>query len=95
MRKVATIQRLAKLLLECGRNKLWIIPNEMERVAAAQNYEHVRQLVVDNIIIHRRDKVNSRTHARNLREDEQREAERELEGERAPKKQDFPAVKFG
>lgn len=68
MRKVASVQRLARRLLSCGRNKLWIDPNEKERVAAAQNYEHVKQLVADNIIIRRRDKVNSRAHARELAE---------------------------
>jgi len=59
---------MARRLLTCGRNKLWIDPNEKERVAAAQNYEHVKQLVEDNIIIRRRDKVNSRAHARELAE---------------------------
>lgn len=68
MRKVASIQRMARRLLKCGRNKLWIDPNEKERVSAAQNYEHVKQLVEDNIIIRRKDKVNSRAHARKLAE---------------------------
>lgn len=66
MRKVASIQRMARRLLQCGRNKLWIDPNEKDRVAAAQSYEEVKTLVSDNVIIRRRDKVNSRAHARKL-----------------------------
>jgi large subunit ribosomal protein L19e len=68
MRKVASIQRMARKVLRCGRNKLWIDPNEKEKVAAVQNYEQVRQLIDDNIIIRRRDKVNSKAHARELAE---------------------------
>lgn len=68
MRKVASVQRMARRLLSCGRNKLWIDPKEKERVAAVQNYEQVKQLVADNIIIRRKDKVNSRAHARKLAE---------------------------
>jgi large subunit ribosomal protein L19e len=66
MRKVASVQRMARRLLSCGRNKLWIDPNEKERVAAVQNYEQVKQLVEDNIILKRQDKFNSRAHARKL-----------------------------
>lgn len=66
MRKVASVQRMAKRFLRCGANKLWIDPKEKERVAAVQTYEHVKKLVEDNIIIRRRDKVNSKAHARKL-----------------------------
>lgn len=68
MRKVASVQRMARKILSCGRNKLWIDPNEKERVSAVQNYEQVRQLIEDNVIIQRRDKSNSRAHARELAE---------------------------
>lgn len=68
MRKVASVQRMARRFLSCGRNKLWIDPKEKERVAAVQNYEQVKQLVADNIIIKRKDKVNSKAHARELAE---------------------------
>ncbi|KAM0680933.1 60S ribosomal protein L19 [Glugoides intestinalis] len=68
MRKIASVQKLARRLLSCGRNKVWIDPNEKERVSAVQNYEHVKQLVADNIIIRKRDKINSRAHARKLAE---------------------------
>lgn len=68
MRKVASIQRMARKVLRCGRNKLWIDPNEKERVSAVQSYEEVRALITDNVIIRRRDKHNSRAHARKLAE---------------------------
>lgn len=68
MRKVASVQRMARRLLKCGRNKLWLDPNEKERIAAVQNYEQVKTLVADNIIIKRKDKINSRAHARKLAE---------------------------
>jgi len=68
MRKVASVQRMARRFLKCGRNKLWLDPNEKERIAAVQNYEQVKELVADNIIIKRKDKINSRAHARKLAE---------------------------
>lgn len=68
MRKVASVQRMARRLLKCGRNKLWIDPNEKEKVAAVQNYEQVKALVAENVIIKRRDKINSKAHAKKLAE---------------------------
>lgn len=68
MRKVASVQRMARRVLKCGRNKLWIDPNEKETVSKVKNYEDVKELVAKNIIIRRRDKVNSKAHARELAE---------------------------
>ncbi|CAG2103811.1 unnamed protein product [Medioppia subpectinata] len=64
MRKLASIKRLAKNLLVCGEGKLWIDPNENEKVMAASTYHQVRELIQEGIIVKREDKINSLAKAR-------------------------------
>ncbi|KAI5149630.1 large subunit ribosomal protein L19e [Enteropsectra breve] len=66
MSGVKTIRRLAKNIFNCGLNKVWMDPNEKEKIAAAQTREQVRSLIEENIIIQKPDNVNSRAHARAL-----------------------------
>ncbi|ORD94187.1 RL192 [Enterospora canceri] len=63
MRKLASIKRMAMKVLNCGEGKLWMDPNELESIMAADSYDRVRELIADNVIIKRDDKVNSRANA--------------------------------
>ncbi|KAG5860100.1 ribosomal protein L19 [Encephalitozoon hellem] len=54
------IRRLASGILNCGKNKLWLDNNEIERLNSATSREQVRQLIKDNVIIMKQDKHTSR-----------------------------------
>ena len=68
MRKLASVQRMAKKVLRCGQSKLWFDPNEYESVLAADSIEKVKNLIEDGTIIKKNDKVNSRANARDRKE---------------------------
>jgi len=64
MSGVKTIRRLAKNILNCGLNKVWLDPNEREKIGAAQTREQIRGLIAENLIIKKPDNTNSRGRAR-------------------------------
>lgn len=64
MARVETIRRLAKKVLKCGLHKVWLDPNEKEKISAAQSREQVKSLIEENLIIKRPDNFNSRGRAR-------------------------------
>jgi len=51
---------LASEVLNCGKKKLWLDNNELERLNGATSREGIKQLIKDNVIIRKQDKHNSR-----------------------------------
>lgn len=64
MARVATIRRLASKIFKTGLNKVWLDPNEKEKVSVAQTREQVKALIDENLIIQKPDSHNSRAKAR-------------------------------
>lgn len=54
------MRRLAADILGCGKNKLWLDNNEVERLNGASTRDQIRRLIEDNVIIRKLDKHNSR-----------------------------------
>ncbi|KAI1283733.1 60S ribosomal protein L19 [Halotydeus destructor] len=57
-------KRLAAAVLRCGKNKVWLDPNETNEIANANSRQHVRQLVKDGLIIKKPQAIHSRFRAR-------------------------------
>lgn len=64
MARVATIRRLASKIFSTGLNKVWMDPNEKEKIGAAQTRSQVKALIDENLIIMKPDRHNSRGKAR-------------------------------
>lgn len=64
MARVATIRRLASKIFNTGLNKVWLDPNEKEKIGAAQTRSQVKALIDENLIIMKPDAHNSRAKAR-------------------------------
>lgn len=64
MTKTSTIRRLASEILSCGKNKVWLDPNETLRLTSATTRSKVASLISDNLIIRKPNKVHSRFHTR-------------------------------
>merc|ERR1712170_206921 len=60
--------RLQKLLaasvLKCGRNKIWLDPNETNEISNANSRQNIRKLVKDGLIIRKPVAVHSRARCR-------------------------------
>lgn len=50
--------------MKCGRNKVWLDPNEVSEIANANSRMHVRKLIKDGIIIRKPVAMHSRARAR-------------------------------
>lgn len=57
-------KRLASDVMKCGRNKVWLDPNEVSEIANANSRQHVRKLIKDGIIIRKPVAMHSRARAR-------------------------------
>merc|ERR1712042_355760 len=57
-------KRLAAAVLKCGRNKIWLDPNETTEIANANSRQNIRKLVKDGLIIRKPVKVHSRARVR-------------------------------
>lgn len=64
MTKTSTIRRLASEILSCGRNKVWLDPNETLRLTTATTRSKVASLIADQLIVRIPNKVHSRYHTR-------------------------------
>jgi large subunit ribosomal protein L19e len=53
--------RLAGDILNCGRGRVWLDPNEASEIAAANSRKAVRRLIKDGYIIRKPEKVHSRS----------------------------------
>merc|ERR1719400_2671607 len=52
-------KRLASKVLKCGKNKIWLDPNETNEIANANSRQNIRKLVKDGLIIRKPVKVHS------------------------------------
>merc|ERR1712198_277550 len=53
-------KRLASSVLSCGKNKVWLDPNEINEIANANSRQNIRKLVKDGLIIRKPVAVHSR-----------------------------------
>lgn len=63
MAKGPSVKRMAASILSCGRNKIWLDPNEMPKFKAVASRPDVRNLIKDGFIVKKRPVVHSRYHA--------------------------------
>ncbi|KAL8602722.1 60S ribosomal protein L19 [Nucella lapillus] len=57
-------KRLSAAVLKCGKNKVWLDPNETSEIANANSRQNIRRLVKDGLIIRKPVKVHSRARVR-------------------------------
>merc|ERR1711887_35013 len=65
-------KRLAAGLLKCGKNKVWLDPNEIGEIAQANSRQNVRKLIKDGLIIKKPNRIHSRARAREFKEARQK-----------------------
>ncbi|KAH6822906.1 Ribosomal protein L19e family protein [Perilla frutescens var. hirtella] len=61
-------KRLATNILDCGKSKVWMDPNEAVHISMANSRLNVRKLIKDGFIIKRPPKLQSRSRAREAME---------------------------
>merc|ERR1712121_103528 len=57
-------KRLASKVLKCGKNKIWLDPNETNEIANANSRQNIRKLIKDGLIIRKPVAVHSRARVR-------------------------------
>merc|ERR1712223_1525317 len=57
-------KRLSAAVLKCGKNKIWLDPNETSEIANANSRQNIRKLIKDGLIIRKPVKVHSRARVR-------------------------------
>ncbi|OTF76391.1 60S ribosomal protein L19-like protein, partial [Euroglyphus maynei] len=57
-------KRLAAAVLKCGRNKVWLDPNENSEISNANSRQNIRKLIKDGLIIRKPVAVHSRARVR-------------------------------
>merc|ERR1712188_282273 len=57
-------KRIAASVMKCGKNKVWLDPNENANIANANSRHQVRRLIKDGLIIRKPVTVHSRARAR-------------------------------
>merc|ERR1711976_176572 len=57
-------KRLAASVLKCGKNKIWLDPNETNEISNANSRQNIRKLVKDGLIIRKPVAVHSRARCR-------------------------------
>merc|ERR1712037_810165 len=57
-------KRLAAAVMKCGKNKVWLDPNENQNISNANSRHQVRRLTKDGLIIKKPTVVHSRARAR-------------------------------
>ncbi|XP_023231338.1 large ribosomal subunit protein eL19 [Centruroides vittatus] len=57
-------KRLAAAVLKCGRNKVWLDPNETNEITNANSRQNIRKLIKDGLIIRKPVAVHSRARVR-------------------------------
>merc|ERR1712199_49800 len=53
-------KRLAASVLECGKRKIWLDPNEVNEISMANSRLNIRKLAKDGLVIKKPTKVHSR-----------------------------------
>ena len=54
-------KRLAASVLKCGRNKVWLDPNESNEISMANSRQNVKKLIKDGFVIKKPQVVHSRS----------------------------------
>merc|ERR1712209_201455 len=57
-------KRLAAAVLKCGKNKIWLDPNETSEISSANSRQNIRKLIKDGLIIRKPVAVHSRARVR-------------------------------
>ena len=57
-------KRLAASVLNCGKNKVWLDPNESLAISNANSRHHIRRYIKDGLIIKKQVAIHSRARAR-------------------------------
>ena len=57
-------KRLAASVLKCGKNRLWLDPNESNEISLANSRMSIRKLVKDGLIMKKNITIHSRSRAR-------------------------------
>jgi large subunit ribosomal protein L19e len=57
-------KRLAAAVLKCGRNKVWLDPNETVEIGNANSRQNIRKLIKDGLVIKKPATVHSRARCR-------------------------------
>merc|ERR1712151_345816 len=57
-------KRLAASVMKCGKNKVWIDPNETNEIQLANSRKNIRKLVKDRMIMRRQINMHSRSRAK-------------------------------
>merc|ERR1712079_673857 len=57
-------KRLAASVLKCGKNKVWLDPNEISEIGNANSRQNVRKLIKDGFAIKKPSAVHSRSRGR-------------------------------
>ncbi|KAG5229774.1 60S ribosomal protein [Salix suchowensis] len=65
-------KRLAASLLNCGKGKLWLDPNESTDISMANSRMNIRKLIKDGFIIQKTMITHSRSRARKVKESKTR-----------------------
>jgi large subunit ribosomal protein L19e len=68
MVNLRTQKRLASSVMECGKRKVWLDPNEMNEISNANSRQTIRKLVSDGLIIKKPNAMHSRSRTRALAE---------------------------
>jgi len=66
MVNLRTQKRLAASVMDCGKRKVWLDPNEMNEISNANSRQTVRKLVSDGLIIKKPNTMHSRSRTRAL-----------------------------
>merc|ERR1712021_316146 len=61
-------RRLAATVLKCGKNRVWIDPNECSEVALANSRKNIRKLYKDGLIMKRQVQMHSRSRCKRVHE---------------------------
>merc|ERR1712144_199716 len=56
--------RLAAEVLQCGKRKVWLDPNEVNEISMANSRQNIRKLVKDGFVIKKPENIHSRSRAR-------------------------------
>ena len=57
-------KRLAAGVMKCGKNKVWLDPNEISEIANANSRQNIRKLIKDGLVIKKPVAVHSRSRVR-------------------------------
>lgn len=53
-------KRLAASVLKCGKRKVWLDPNDINKIHEANSRQNIRKLIKDGLVIKKPEKVHSR-----------------------------------